>query len=75
MDIDQDELLYAMLEDIYNKQMGDNELPVGWYSLDVQKRIEILDSALKNNKKAIDTSGYYDAMEKVITSSEEINKR
>jgi len=72
MDIDKDELMYVMLEDLYQKQTGEKEMPIGWYSYDVNKRIDILNEALNSNKKVIDTNGYYNVMEKVIIDNEKI---
>ena len=67
MEIDKDELMYVMMEDLYKKQTGETEMPVGWYSYSIDKRIEIINEALKDNIKVVDTNSYYDVMEKVIT--------
>lgn len=66
MNIDKNELIYVILEDLYKKQTGESEMPLGWYSYDVNKRIDILKEALNKNIKVINTDGYYDVMEKVI---------
>lgn len=70
MDIDKNELMYVMLEDIYHKEIDKDNLPIGWYSYSVDKRIEILKEAIDNNMKVIDTKSYNDVMEKVILSDE-----
>ncbi len=62
----EDDILYVMAEDLYKKQQGDNKIPVGWYSVDVKKRISILKEAIDSKKNIIDTSGYNEIMEKVI---------
>ena len=66
--------MYVMLEDIYKKNVSE-ELPMGWYSIDAQKRIDILKDAIKNKIDVVETPGYYDVMEKVIPRDGEMNKR
>ena len=62
----ENDVLYVILEDLYSNEIGKGKLPVGWYSVDIKKRIDILKEALEKKKEVIDTSGYYDVMEKVI---------
>jgi hypothetical protein len=69
----QDDVVYVIAEDVYKKERGETSMPMGWYSIDVNKRIDILKEAMDNETSVVNTKGYYDVMEKVITEDNKNN--